>query len=68
MADSMTKDDIKALRTKLSLSQQALAYKLGVSVDAVRKWEQGSRTPGPRTTALLEALSASQTASEGAAA
>lgn len=37
---------ISKLRTDAGLSQEALAEKLGVSRQAVQKWENGSATPG----------------------
>lgn len=61
----MTADQIRALRKRLGLTQQALAYRIGSSVDSVRKWEQGVKTPGSHYASLLEALSASGAASEG---
>lgn len=36
-------DDVKAVRAKLGASQALLARFLGVSVQAVRHWEQGTR-------------------------
>jgi DNA-binding transcriptional regulator YiaG len=41
----MTKTEIKKNRKAKGLTQTALAILLGVSVDAVRKWEQGVTTP-----------------------
>ena len=42
---SMDPTEIKALRSKLGLTQEALARELGVSVSAVQKWEGGRATP-----------------------
>lgn len=39
----MTIEDVKSVRKRLGLTQVELAEKLGVSVHAVRKWEQGQR-------------------------
>jgi len=43
--DLITPEFVKALRSRLALSQPAFADRLGVSVQAVRHWEQGIRTP-----------------------
>ena len=39
------RDDIKALRTKLNLSQEELASRLGVSFATVNRWESGKSKP-----------------------
>lgn len=49
----MTADEIKDLRARLVLTQSELAKKLGITVDTVRKYEQGQRSPSKRITALL---------------
>lgn len=43
-------DDVKAMRTKLKASQRLMAKFLGVSVQAVRSWEQWTR-PVPKIAA-----------------
>ncbi|MBB4284682.1 helix-turn-helix domain-containing protein [Roseospira goensis] len=59
--------DVKALRERMGLTQQAFARCFGFSVGSVRNWEQGARRPeGParvllkviekRPEAVLEAL------------
>ena len=48
--------DIKALRKRLKLSQQAFADRFGLSVGAVRDWEQGRRTPEPAARVLLRVI------------
>lgn len=48
-------NQIKALRTQRAVTQETLAEKLGVSAQAVSKWERGSATPD---IALLPAISA----------
>lgn len=48
-------NQIKALRTQRNLTQEALAEQLGVSAQAVSKWERGAATPDIQ---LLPALSA----------
>lgn len=61
--------DVKAIRERLQLSQEAFARKFGFSVGSVRNWEQRHRRPeGPARTllkvietdpqAVLKALSA----------
>lgn len=37
--------DIKELRTRLKLTQEALAHKLGVSFCTVNRWERKGFTP-----------------------
>ena len=46
------KMDVKKIRTRLGLSQQAFAETYGFAVSAVRDWEQGRRTP-ERTARIL---------------
>lgn len=48
-------NQIKSLRTQRGVTQEALAEKLGVSAQAVSKWERGSATPD---ISLLPAISA----------
>lgn len=56
----MKPEQIRDLRIRLGLSTMALAILLGVSVDTVRSWEQGRRTPNAAVASLLDDLSASQ--------
>jgi DNA-binding transcriptional regulator YiaG len=50
----MTAQQIKQLRDTKGWSTNELAYHVGVSDDAVRKWERGERTPrGAAMKALL---------------
>ena len=51
-----TEERIKALRAKLGLSQSQFARALGLSISAVRHWEQGVRTPDGATSKLLRIL------------
>ena len=37
----VTPDYVKSLRSKLGLTQKQLSVSLGVSIQAVKKWEQG---------------------------
>lgn len=51
----MDQTEIKELRSRLGLTQEALARELGVSVSAVQKWEGGRATPrGLYRRALVE--------------
>jgi DNA-binding transcriptional regulator YiaG len=52
----MTPLEVQELRGKLKLNQQELAGKLGVSVWAVRSWEQGWRHPGGAACTLMKML------------
>jgi putative transcriptional regulator len=46
-------DDVRALRTRLGLSQEAFAARFGFTVDAIRQYESHRRTPtGPARTLL----------------
>jgi len=37
--------DVKAIRTKLHVSQEEFAYAMGASVDTIRSWETKRRNP-----------------------
>jgi len=41
----MNAKDIKELRLRLGMSQEKFAYKLGVSVPTVSRWERGTFKP-----------------------
>ncbi len=41
----MKAEDIKKLRAKLHLTQQAMADKLGVARSTVARWEAGDKRP-----------------------
>jgi len=46
--------DVKAIRTKLGLTQQAFAGQFGFNIHTLRHWEQGLRQPeGPARAYLL---------------
>jgi putative transcriptional regulator len=45
--------DVKAIRTKLKLTQQAFAARFGFSVNTLRHWEHGTRQPEGPTRAYL---------------
>ena len=52
----MSAADIHSLRERLSLSQEALAKILCVSLSSVRSWEQGSRKPSGVVLRLLSVI------------
>lgn len=45
--------DVKAIRTKLGMTQQAFAARFGFSINTLRHWEQGKRQPEGPTRAYL---------------
>lgn len=45
--------DVKAIRTKLGLTQRAFAARFGFSVNTLRHWEHGTRRPEGPTRAYL---------------
>jgi putative transcriptional regulator len=48
------KIDVKAIRTRLDMTQEEFAGRFGFSVNTLRHWEQGSRRPeGPARAYLL---------------
>ena len=40
---TMTKDELRAIRERMKLTQAELAEKLGVASNTVARWEQGKR-------------------------
>jgi putative transcriptional regulator len=50
--------DVKAIRTKLGLSQVAFAERHGFSAARVRDWEQGRRVPDAGVRAFLKVIAA----------
>ena len=48
--------DVKAIRIRLKLSQIAFAGRFGLSVHALRNWEQGKRQPDPAARAYLKVI------------
>lgn len=44
-AHSPEKIDVKAIRTKLHISQKQFAYYFGVSIRTIQEWEQHRRNP-----------------------
>ncbi len=47
------KIDVKAIRTRLDLTQEEFAGRFGFSVNTLRHWEQGTRQPEGPTRAYL---------------
>jgi putative transcriptional regulator len=45
--------DVKAIRIKLGMTQQAFAARFGFSINTLRHWEQGKREPEGPTRAYL---------------
>ncbi len=45
--------DVKAIRTKLKMTQEQFAGQFGFSVNTMRHWEQGKRVPEGPTRAYL---------------
>ena len=56
MREEMTPERVKALRVVLGLSQAKFAAALGMSLGAVRHWEQGIRLPDGAACKLLRVL------------
>jgi len=46
----------KALRSKLQLTQEQFAAKLGVTVSTVNRWENGKNKPSPMAKLRIEEL------------
>jgi putative transcriptional regulator len=45
--------DVKAIRTRLGLTQQRFAARFGFNINTLRHWEQGRRVPEGPTRAYL---------------
>lgn len=48
--------DVKAVRQRLGLSQARFAAAFGLSLHALRNWEQGKRQPEPAARAYLRVI------------
>lgn len=59
---SVQKVDIKAIRVRLHLSQDAFAYYFGVSVRTVQEWEQHRREPTATARNFLKVIEKEPTA------
>jgi putative transcriptional regulator len=49
---------LRALRDRLGLSQAVFARRFGFSIDAIRRYEQGSRIPSGPAATLLRVIAA----------
>ena len=57
--------DVKAIRTKLGMTQRNFAARFGFSINTLRHWEQGKREPeGPTRAYLLVIARAPQVVQE----
>ena len=54
--DTMTPDEIRALRKSLGMTQPEFAEKLGVTVITVSSWERGIRNPSGSAVMLMQQL------------
>lgn len=52
-------DEVKAIRTRLNLSQAVFAQRLRTSIKTYQGWEQGKSTPNPQATLLLKLVAQS---------
>ncbi|MGD9885783.1 MAG: helix-turn-helix domain-containing protein [Reyranella sp.] len=48
--------DVKAIRTRLGMTQEEFAGRFGFSVNTLRHWEQGLRQPEGPTRAYLQVI------------
>jgi len=48
--------DVRAIRTKLGMTQEEFAGQFGFSVNTLRHWEQGKRQPEGPTRAYLHVI------------
>ena len=48
--------DVKAIRNKMGLSQSSFANRFGLSIYALRNWEQGKRQPDLAARAYLKVI------------
>lgn len=53
---NMQPAQIKRIRAAFKMTQEQFAEKMGVSTQAVKSWEQGTRRPGLESLVLLCAL------------
>lgn len=52
----LTGEEIRFLRTELGLSRKALGDQLGLSLEAIKKWESGDNTISKASDVLLRAI------------
>lgn len=50
--------DVRAIRTKLGLSQAEFAKRYNLDLDAIQNWEQGRRTPDRTSLSYLRVIAA----------
>lgn len=48
--------DVRAIRQRMGLSQAGFAASFGLSLHALRNWEQGKRQPDPAARAYLRVI------------
>lgn len=48
--------DVKAIRQRMGLSQSMFAATFGISLHALRNWEQGKRQPDPAARSYLRVI------------
>jgi putative transcriptional regulator len=53
-----TAEQVRALRSRLGLSQAQFAHRFGFTVDTVQQYEQGRRTPSGPASTLLRVIDA----------
>nr|WP_294550564.1 helix-turn-helix domain-containing protein [uncultured Rhodopila sp.] len=53
-----TAEQVRALRSRLGLSQAQFAHRFGFTVDTVQQYEQGRRTPSGPASTLLRVINA----------
>jgi putative transcriptional regulator len=58
--------DVRAIRTKLGMTQEQFAGRFGFSVNTLRHWEQGKRQPEGPTRAYLLVIDRAPTAVQNA--
>ncbi len=52
----MTPEEIRILRSKLGLKQEAIAHRIGVAYPTYNKWENGRSKPSPLSIKALKKL------------
>jgi putative transcriptional regulator len=58
--------DVRAIRSRLGLTQHVFAARFGFSVNTLRHWEQGKRVPEGPTRAYLQVIDRAPAAVEKA--
>ncbi len=48
--------NVKEIRQKMGVTQQEFAYRLGVAVSTVARWESGDKTPSRMAQTLIKLL------------